>query len=596
MREYLPLAGLLANVLALPKTIDDQAQSDNAFRAMVQSGMPGLQPAQLDQIAPPGESFAGSDVPVLGTALRGVGTVGQVLQGVLGAPPSAPRPSLQTYLQLQAVGQGAAKARANEDFAATLTDPRARAAARAGSPGTAAQFERGEGNETAIIGRVQRLQATDPNNPELPILRAQLDDIQQRKLAYAREAAGVKVDAATATRQNRRSEGADFLRGFGFRPMLAPNVGEFRPMIEESAARHGVPLDYALALVTAESNGDPNAVSDKGAIGLTQLMPATARDYNVDPRIPAQNIEGGMRHFRRLLDKYGDPRLAFAAYNAGEGNVDDHGGVPPFPETQKYLQRIFGGSPATAQPQPVAQIPQGPPTQGPQPNSTVITGGSMSSDGAASVQFGRPDPADTDIQLLARSANIDLRQASPEQAQFLLKAKQGLEAARKAAERDTAQVPDQDRQAIVGMRTMQYLLNRALTEFSPEERDRFVGYFANPARSAAQFVSPDPRFAEWNAIVAQLQAGKFDLAGKALTETENRITQDFIPTSRELGGVTEFDAKAREYLKSSQFRIDQRLQALGGVGQVREAVAEQPVAGTTTLPTTPSGRKYRVVQ
>jgi hypothetical protein len=302
-----------------------------------------------------------------------------------------------------------------------------------------------------------------------------------------------------------------------------------------------------------------------------------------------------VRYLRQMLDRFGDPRLAAAAYNAGPEAVEQHGGVPPFPETQQYLTRIFGGSPATAQPQPVAQIPQGPPTQGPQP-STVITGGSMSSDGGASVNFGRPDPADTDIQLLARSANIDLRQATPEQAQFLVKAKTGLETARRQAEREAAQIPDSDRQAIVGMRTMQYLLNRALTEFSEGERDRFVGYISNPARSASQFVNPDPRFAEWSAIVAQLQAGKFDLAGKALTETENRITEQFIPTSRELGGAVEFDTKAREYLKSSQFRIDQRLQALGGVGQVREAVASEPVPGATTMPTTPSGRKYRVVQ
>src|SRR5690348_16961125 len=113
IQEYLPLAQLVANVLALPKTLDDQAQADNAFRQMAQ-GMPGINPQQLDALAPQGHSFAGADVPVLGSALRGVGTVGQVLQGVLGAPPAAPRPSLGTYLQLQAVGQGQAKANANK--------------------------------------------------------------------------------------------------------------------------------------------------------------------------------------------------------------------------------------------------------------------------------------------------------------------------------------------------------------------------------------------------------------------------------------------------------------------------------------------------
>jgi soluble lytic murein transglycosylase-like protein len=100
------------------------------------------------------------------------------------------------------------------------------------------------------------------------------------------------------------------------------------------------------AVIRQESGYDPYAVSHKGAKGLMQLMPATAKRFGVkDVFDPAENVQGGVKYLRQLLDRYdGDRRLALAAYNAGEGAVDRFGGVPPYRETQDYVDRIVGPS------------------------------------------------------------------------------------------------------------------------------------------------------------------------------------------------------------------------------------------------------------
>jgi soluble lytic murein transglycosylase-like protein len=114
-------------------------------------------------------------------------------------------------------------------------------------------------------------------------------------------------------------------------------------MVDRVANRVGVSPRLAHALVRVESNYDLLAVSHRGAMGLTQIMPAVARSYAVrDPYDPEQNLEAGMRHLRRLLAKYPDVRRALAAYNAGETAVSRYGGVPPYRETQLYVQRIMG--------------------------------------------------------------------------------------------------------------------------------------------------------------------------------------------------------------------------------------------------------------
>lgn len=119
-------------------------------------------------------------------------------------------------------------------------------------------------------------------------------------------------------------------------------AGQFRDLVEQAARRYG--LDPALvdAVVRAESGYDPQATSPAGAVGLMQLMPATARALGVaDPYDPVQNVEGGVRYLRGLLDRFGDVRLALAAYNAGPGAVVRFGGVPPYRETRAYVDRVL---------------------------------------------------------------------------------------------------------------------------------------------------------------------------------------------------------------------------------------------------------------
>jgi len=118
--------------------------------------------------------------------------------------------------------------------------------------------------------------------------------------------------------------------------------GPFLAMARDAARRHGVPPDLFLRLVQQESNWNPRAKSHKGALGLAQLMPGTARDLRVDPMDPAQNLDGGARYLSAQYRKFGSWRLALAAYNAGPAAVEKHGGVPPFNETRNYVEVITG--------------------------------------------------------------------------------------------------------------------------------------------------------------------------------------------------------------------------------------------------------------
>ena len=126
-------------------------------------------------------------------------------------------------------------------------------------------------------------------------------------------------------------------------PALRGNYkGSYLETAKAAARKHGVPEDLFLRLVQQESGWNPGAVSPKGATGLAQLMPDTARLLRVDIHDPEENLNGGARYLRMMYDRFGSWRLALAAYNAGPLAVEAHNGIPPYKETQNYVKAILG--------------------------------------------------------------------------------------------------------------------------------------------------------------------------------------------------------------------------------------------------------------
>ncbi len=125
-------------------------------------------------------------------------------------------------------------------------------------------------------------------------------------------------------------------------PVRPKSVAAIAEAVERAAAEHSLPPELIRSVIKVESNYNPVAVSSKGALGLMQLIPSTARRLGVlDVFDPADNIQGGAKYLRYLLDLFGgDYPLALAAYNAGEGAVAKYGTVPPYPETQNYLRLV----------------------------------------------------------------------------------------------------------------------------------------------------------------------------------------------------------------------------------------------------------------
>ena len=118
--------------------------------------------------------------------------------------------------------------------------------------------------------------------------------------------------------------------------------GEYLEVAKAAARRHSIPEDLFLRLVQQESGWNAGAVSPKGATGLAQLMPDTARLLRVDINDPEENLEGGARYLRMMYDRFGSWRLALAAYNAGPMAVEEHDGIPPYAETENYVKAILG--------------------------------------------------------------------------------------------------------------------------------------------------------------------------------------------------------------------------------------------------------------
>src|SRR5271155_2410914 len=127
-------------------------------------------------------------------------------------------------------------------------------------------------------------------------------------------------------------------------PASAPSrpASDAKALIRDAAARYVLPPSFVESVAKVESAMKTDAVSPKGAIGVMQLMPATARSLAADPNDPEQNIDAGTRLLRELLLKYdGDVAKALAAYNAGPAAVDRYQGIPPYPETQSYVDKVI---------------------------------------------------------------------------------------------------------------------------------------------------------------------------------------------------------------------------------------------------------------
>ena len=127
------------------------------------------------------------------------------------------------------------------------------------------------------------------------------------------------------------------------RPLSKYERNHFFRLIDAAAREHRIDPALIRAVVKAESDYNPTAISPAGALGLMQLMPGTARDLDVkNPFDPEENIRGGVQYLRYLLDRFqGSVPLAVAAYHAGEQNVDRHGGIPPIPATKDYVKRVM---------------------------------------------------------------------------------------------------------------------------------------------------------------------------------------------------------------------------------------------------------------
>jgi len=156
--------------------------------------------------------------------------------------------------------------------------------------------------------------------------------------------ANVRAARSAAAEVSQSQQASSFVRGKPFTQQ------EIEAAINQAAARHNVDPSLVRALIKVESNFNPNAVSHKGAMGLMQLMPQTARELKVNnPFDPEQNVDAGVRHLKKLMESYGgDVRLTLAAYNAGQGAVARSAGVPHIAETRNYVKRItqlyYGGS------------------------------------------------------------------------------------------------------------------------------------------------------------------------------------------------------------------------------------------------------------
>ena len=172
-------------------------------------------------------------------------------------------------------------------------------------------------------------------------------------------------------------------------PARAETRARYDDLIEHHAASHGLSSDLVRAVIQVESGFNAHAVSSRGAMGLMQLMPATAQALGVsDPFQPDDNIRGGVAYLAQLLARYHhDLQLGLAAYNAGPGTVERYGGVPPYRETRDYVEKIMGAIAAT---------------KAPTPSGTVIYRSVETVNGTTRRRYSNIAPSDGDYEVVGR--------------------------------------------------------------------------------------------------------------------------------------------------------------------------------------------------
>lgn len=191
---------------------------------------------------------------------------------------------------------------------------------------------------TATAGQLYRFQDADGN-----VLLTNQVDAQRKPMHRDRQQYRKLVKVTWYADTNVHSYRNWGKTEMAVKASASKNRNAFDDSIRLAAQRYELDFGLIKAVIHTESGFDPQARSGPGAQGLMQLMPATARRYNVSNAWdPTQNINAGAKHLRYLMKRYGDLSLALAAYNAGEGNVDKYGGIPPFAETQDYVERVTG--------------------------------------------------------------------------------------------------------------------------------------------------------------------------------------------------------------------------------------------------------------
>jgi soluble lytic murein transglycosylase-like protein len=176
----------------------------------------------------------------------------------------------------------------------------------------------------------------------LPVMSADVFASRDKRALFAANSKFLDNRAASQYANSTRLQPPSAIDTGRALPYNGKYRGEYINMAREAARRHKVPEELFLRLVQQESGWNPNAISNKGALGLAQLMPATARHLRVDPSDPYENLDGGARYLARQFKRFKSWRLALAAYNAGPDAVRKYDGVPPYKETRNYVKIIWG--------------------------------------------------------------------------------------------------------------------------------------------------------------------------------------------------------------------------------------------------------------